>query len=132
MTPSADGPPPGRPLVLGLLAAASVPGTAVSALARAVAARLHLETDLDVDWESGPCGLGDDGWDLTLAVVALPAVAGDQPLVTRQHDGRCGSALVGLPEAATAAPHPERLLADVADRLVDTLRGTHFLPQTPA
>ncbi|WP_018333348.1 hypothetical protein [Actinomycetospora chiangmaiensis] len=128
MTPSADGPPGDRPLVLGLLAAASVPGVAVSALARIVAARLRLETDLDVDWESGTGGHGEDGWDLTLAVVALPSIAGDQPLVARQHDGRCGSALVGLPAAATAQPHPDAVLADVADRLVDTLRGTHFLP----
>lgn len=131
MTARMDG-PPGRPLVLGLLAAASVPGAAVSALARAVAARLRLETDLDVDWESGVGESGDDGWDLTLAVVELPSIAGDQPLVTRQHDGRCGSALVGLPTVATAAPHPDEVLGEVADRLVDTLRTSRFLPwRTP-
>jgi hypothetical protein len=127
-TPSTDAPCTGRPLVLGLLAAATVPGDAVSALARTVAARLALETDLQVDWESGAGGTGDDGWDLTLAVVALPSIAGDQPLVTRRHDGRCGSALVGLPVTATAPPHPDAVLGDVADRLVDTLRASRFLP----
>lgn len=128
MTPSTGGPLPGRPLVVGFLADASVPGAAVSALARTVAARLRFETDLDVDWESGRAR-ADDGWDLTLTVVELPSIAGDQPMVSRRHDGRCGSALVGLPLAATAAPHPAAVLADVADRLVHALRGSHFLPR---
>jgi hypothetical protein len=128
MTPAAGGPCGGRPLVLGLLAAASVPGAAVSALARIVAARLQLETDLDVDWEKGSSASPDDGWDLTLAVVALPSIAGDQPFVARRQDGRCGSALVGLPAIATAAPHPDDVLVDVADRLVDALRTSRFLP----
>lgn len=128
MTPSTGGPLPGRPLVVGMLAAASVPVATVSALARAVAARLRAETDLEVDWESGTAE-ADDGWDLTLTVVALPSIAGDRPRVSRRPDGRCGSRLVGLPAAATVPPPPDAVLADVADRLVDTLRGCHFLPR---
>ncbi|GAA4857146.1 hypothetical protein GCM10023201_59750 [Actinomycetospora corticicola] len=128
MTPTAGGPCGGRPLVLGLWAAGSVPGAAVSALARVVAARLERETDLDVAWEKSSCPGPHDGWDLTLAVVALPSIAGDQPFVARRQDGRCGSALIGLPAIATAAPHADDVLVDVADRLVDALRTSRFLP----
>lgn len=128
-----------RPLVVGLIAAATVSGDVVGAVARRVAERLTLETAFDVECERRTDGSGpepdravDEGWDITLAVVALPRGAGAEPVVTG-HGRRCGSALVGIP---TTAPGPapgavgEDVLGVVTEHLVEALRAGRFLPWT--